>query len=648
MKLRIPIALFLCSGVISSLAQEHYQLMGLAVANFLKNRNSQFEQISVIWNMEGAIQADLNDGINYLLENEPAQAEESFSIVIKQNATIWQAHYYRAVARKQQNEYQQAIEDLKAALKLNPKLYEAQVEIAKCYLATNALAESERAVKRAIQLDETRAAAYYVRGCIYEMQRKGGSAMGSFRDCLKSDSLYHNAHIDIAIIALLEYKDEPTAIKELSSVLTLDSLQKDALVMRSILVFDKNPQQSLRDLTNLMLVSPNNISASYLRGVLHTKMRRYDRGFSDFQTVIKATSTSDNNFEGRQTWIDKKIDIQNVGAYTLTRVYGQSDEDARKLKQAYCLIITNSFDESIDVLNSTSDPTGEPLAVYLKAVASEHQGKHQQALVFYDEAIRLDNTIADAYKKRGIYKQELKQWDESIKDLTTVLRLMPESYVVYKIRGVSHYYNKQLDKAIADYTAYLQHDSTNEEIIGYRGVAYLHNHQRLNAYIDFGNSNNDENFVHKDMLHLVDSVLQGGDTTFALSALTSFVKAKPSFTEAYALKMRLHIRQNDWAPIESGVFKAVQNCRADAPKEDRAYLLTLKAMLMSRGNQADDAQDAFDEAIRSDTENSFAYLERGKFFLTKNKTSKATDDLKKAVSLGNSEARRLLDALKNP
>lgn len=647
MKIKLIIALLLCCPVLNTLAQEHYQLMGLAVSNFLQARDNKFDEIPVTWNMKGIIQADLNDGINYLLEDRPGLAEGSFNIVLTKDQTLWQAYYYRAIARKQQELYSNAIDDLQAAIKLNPKLYEAQVELAKCYLVTNLWIESENAVRRAIQLDKTRAAAYYVKGCIYESQRKGNAALSSFRDCLKADSLYHDARIHIALIELGENKDEPKAIKELTSVLTIDSLQHDALVMRSILTFDKNKQQSLHDLTMLISVSPTNIIGYYLRGMLHTNMQQYDRGFSDFQQVIRATNTSDNNFVGQQTWVDKKIDIQNVGAYTLTRVYGLSDDDAAKLKRAYCLIMTRAYDKSIAALNSTSDPDGEPLAVYLRAVAYEHKGNHNQAFVLYNEAVKLDDGIADAYKKLGIYEQELKRWENSITNLTKVLKLLPDTYVIYKIRGVSYHYNKQYDKAIADFTVYLEHDPTNKDVIGYRGVSYLNSNQRLNAYIDFSNSQNPQAFNVKDVLHLIDSVLQKGDTTFVLAALTSFVKSGTSFTEAYALKMKLHLAQNDWRPVESGLFDALRSIRADAPKEDHAYLLIVKGLVMKKNNHPDDALDAFNQAIRYDKSNALAYLERGKFLLTQNKTSKAIDDLERSASFGNVEADKLLKGLRN-
>lgn len=643
MKINLSLAFILACSIINAFAQQQYQLMGLVVDKFLRDRNDKFDEIKITWDMEGTIQADLNTGINYLLEGKTTLAQGSFTSVIQKDPAAWQAYYYRAIARKLEKNYYVAVGDLKQALKLNPKLYEAEVEMARCYLAINLLVEAEGAIRRAIQLNKKKAHAYYVKGCIHESQSRAVAAISSFRDCLKADSLYHDARTDIAIVELILNKDEARAVLELNSVLSVDSLQRDALLMRSILLFDKNKTQSLRDLSNLILVGPNNMIAFYLRGLLHTELQHYRQGFSDFQTVIKATSMDDNSFEGQQTWIDKKIDLQNVGAYTLTRVYGLEQDDATKLKQAYCLILTNAFEKSIAAINSISHPREEPLAVYLMAVTYEHMGKHNQAFTLYNDAIKLDNTIADAYKKRGIYEQELKQWEKSISDFTTVLRLFPEMYVIYKLRGISYYHNKEFGKAIVDYSTYLKRDSTNKQVMEYRGVAYKENKQALNAYIDFSTAQSNVTIPVTDVIHLVDSVLFKGDTTLALKALTRFVKANPAFTEVYALKLKVHVSKNDWSQVEADVSNALKHIHSDTPKEDHAYVLTIKGMLMSKVNRAEDALEAFNQAVNLDKKNALAYLERGKLLLAKNKTSKALEDLKKSASLGNATAKIMLE-----
>ena len=212
--------------------------------------------------------------------------------------------------------------------------------------------------------------------------------------------------------------------------------------------------------------------AYYFRGLMSTELGDYDRAFVDFRKVIKANSTSDNNFEGQQTWMDKKIDLQNAGHYTVTRIYGLHEDDGTKLRQAYCHILIGEYDKSITQITRTSNPKKEPLCMYLLAVSYEHKGEHDKAYQFYNLALQLDNDIADAHKKRAIYEQELKQWDRSIQDLTEVLRLTPDAYVIYKIRGTSYFYLDRFTNAISDYSKYLEHDSTNKEVISYRGVAY--------------------------------------------------------------------------------------------------------------------------------------------------------------------------------
>lgn len=625
-------------------AQLHYAAAGPVANNFLQSRADKYESISVTWNMQGKLQADLNDGINFLLENKPLQAEASLSHVLEQDATLWQAFYYRAIARKLMKRYHEALADLNSTVKLNSKLYEARIEEARCYLALSSLAQSEAAANRAIQVDKLKPAAYYILGCVRQAENNVPAATKNFQRCIEVDKSYSDARVNLALIELIANKREAVALEQFTSVLNFDSLNREALVMRSILLFDKNKKQSLRDLSRLISGNPMYVIGPYLRGILYTIMGEYDRAFADFQKVIKSTTTDDNNFKGQQTWIDKKIDIQNVGAYTLTRVYGLSDSDAARFKQAFCLIVVGDFDESIRQINNTSNPNQEPLAVYLKAVALEHRGRHAQAFDLYNEAIYRDNTIADAYKKRAIYRQELKEWDRSIEDLTTVLKLMPDSYVIYKIRGISYYHSRQLEKAIVDYTKYLTYDSADKQTISYRGEAYRELNNRLLMYIDFANARVND-FNDRDMIHLVDSVLHQGDTLLALSALTSFVKARPWFTQAYTLKMKLHARQNNWSAIERNLPDALKHKGDDAPKSDYSYLLTLKGILAGRSEALDEALIAFKEAIKTDKTNAFAYLERSKILIQANKTSQAADDLQKAASLGNTEAQKLLDGM---
>lgn len=595
--------------------------------------------------MEGRLQADFNEGLNNLMENNPERAESDFSEVLKKDSLLWQAYYFRAVARKQLKKFRASLQDLQAVLKLHPDFYEGYVELAKVNYLQNKLPESEQAINKAIKLNKGKATAYYIKGDINLTQQQLKGAIHNYTDCLTVDSLFHNARIKLAILDLITKKNLPSALHHLNQVLAYDSLQKNALLFRSILNYEFDKNQCIRDLTNLISVSPNNLMAYFYRGVYATDLENFSQAFSDFQKIIKVTTTSDNNFAGQQSWLDKKIDIQNAGAYTLTRVYGLPENDGAKIQQAYCYLITGAYDKSITLIDETSNPNREPLATYLKAVAYEHKGEHAQALKFYSIAIGLDNQIADAYKKRAIYEQELKQWEQSIVDLTKVLQLNPESFIIYRIRGVSYFYVNQLTQSISDFTNYLKHDSLNKEVLSYRAFAYQKNNQPLEASLDFAVSGNQQYLDFIDLKKQIDSVLIRPDTVQALYYLSKLTDMVPVFTEGYVQKFKIHMAQQEWDPIKRDILRAVRNSRLDAKKSDHSYLLTLQAMLYSSGRHYDDARKTLDEAIQLDKENALAYLERGKVMLELGRVPKAESDLKQASSLGNQQAKLILSSI---
>ena len=341
--------------------------------------------------------------------------------------------------------------------------------------------EAESSFDKAIKIAPEKSTAYYLKGNIQLLQKDKKGAEMSYRACLKNDGLLHDAQMRLG---LLEDKAEAT-VPYLDIVLRTDSLNRHALLIRSILTYKSNQKQCLADLNKLVRVSPGNLMALYIRGHLLSEREDYARAFSDFRKVIQDTYADDNTFKGKQTWLDKKIDIQNAGAYAISRLYGFPDDEAEKIKKAYCLLVTGSYTECITTLQRTMGSARDPLCLYLTAVACEHGRAHQDALRYYDKALSFDNDILDAHKKRVIYMQDLKSWDKSIADFTEVLRINPEAFIAYKMRGVSYVYKDNYSKAIDDFSNYLKHDDLDKEVTSYRAVAYEKDGQILNAAVDY-------------------------------------------------------------------------------------------------------------------------------------------------------------------
>ena len=140
------------------------------------------------------------------------------------------------------------------------------------------------------------------------------------------------------------------------------------------------------------------------------------------------------------------------------------------------------------------------------------------------------------------------------------------------------------------------------------------------------------------MLHL-------NDTTLALQCLRIITKNAPFFSEGFVQKFKIHVARDQWEPIADEVSEALRNIPRDLAKSKHSYLLTVQAMMHARNKYSDGAMRAFNDAIKLDGENGLAYLERGRLFLELRKSSKAENDFKKAVSLGNEQASKMLAGL---
>jgi len=601
-----------------------------------------YEEIALQWKMEGKLQVFLNEGVNYLTENNPSVAKANFNEFIKLDSSVWEVYYLRGVSDRQLGDYAGAEKDLHRVIKTGHALYECYLELGKIDLIANNLKAAEEDFDKAVRINPERPLAYYYKANIKLGTQHNKDGAVYFRKCLQYDSLFHDARIKLAILDIAEKNNLEAGIPQLSRVLRMDSLNKPALLFRSLATFSSDSKQSLADLNNLVRVNPTNIMALYLRGCQLSVSGNYAKAFPDFHKVIEATSASENSFVGRQTWLDKKIDIQNAGAYTVSRVYGLPDRDALKIKKAYCLLVMGEYQQCVSVINETSIKNKEPLCLFLKAVAFEHSGNHGLAMNHYDEALKLDNDILDAHKKRGIYEQELKEWKKSIADFNEVLRINPETYVVYKIRGVSYFYENMLTEAIDDFSRYLNRDSLDKETISYRAVAYQTAGQLLNAAVDFANSDNKNMLNFPQIYGLIEDLLQRGDSLGALNYLSRLTNTLPQFTEGFVLRIKLLAARHDWTTISTVIDVAIRNSRAYMNQKDHSYLLTVKGMTLCKEKDYEAALRKLDEAIGYDKLNSLAFLERGKALLATGKTNKAIYDLKKAASNGHKEAEELL------
>jgi tetratricopeptide (TPR) repeat protein len=637
--------LLLLAATTPALAQT--DLFPDALEDFLleSNRLRAYSDVAIEWSMDGQTQAQLNEGLNNLLEEHPVNAESNFAQVIRQKPEQWQAYYYRAVSRKQQNKLNEARADLLHVLVAHGPFYEGFVEMAKVERLALNIGAVQKYLDKAIQLAPERAMALFLKAELDWQLGKVKPALDGYALCVQRDSLFHDVRMRLGLFQVTSGDNMDRAMPQLNKVLAMDSTHRYARLFRSLAGFKTDPSQALIDLNVLARRWPGNRMVLYLHGLILAKNGDYQRAFPELRKLIELAYQDENAFRGQQTWLDKMIDVQNAGAYTVSRVYGLSDYDAGQVKQAYCLIVAGDYGHSIVAINRANVAYKDPLCIFLKAVASEHMGDHQGAFRLYSQALTLDPDIVDAHKKRGIYEQELEHWDKSIADFNDMLRINSHAYVAFKLRGISNYYINQFAKAVDDFSHYLQQDSLDKETMGYRGMTYLKVGKRLDAAADFANADHANLLNFKTLAVSLDSLLASQDTTKALAYADRLTRNTPFFTEAYVIKMKILLAKKKWGDLRSEIDRAISNSRTDAGDQKHAYLLGIRAITWVHEQKYYEALAKFNEALLLDANNTLFFLERGKLYLALDKKSKAVSDLKKASSLGSKEAHDLLQTL---
>lgn len=627
--------------------------------SFLSERLYGYEDVDFVWKVEGRLQVFLNEGINYLKEGNLTTALANLNDFVKEDSTFWVARYYRGVTYKLLRKLKNAEIDFNAALKLNPNSYESMLEIGKIYQFRNNARRAEKWYNKAIQLSPHKALAYYMKGELELIQGNPRQAIKNYKISIERDPQFSDAKTKLALIEIIQKANIEAGLPYLNDILRKDSLNRIALLFRSSINHKKNPTASLKDLNTLARIDPENIEVLYWRGELLIGLEDFEAAFVDMRKVIQASREDENYFIGQQTSLDKHIDILNAGNYTTRTIFGFDEVDAKKIKKGFCLLLTDKYDASIRQFDLVKNANKNALTLFLKALANEHSGNHQEAFRLYNLALVFDNDITDAHKKRGIYLSELQNWSASEKDFSEVLKINSEIHVIYKLRGVTRYHQNNFSGAIDDFSHfidYLKKDSLEleqplqfriyKEVVGYRAMAYQKEERYLDAVYDFLVSDNYRAIDHLLMSHSIMQLISKADTTKALNYLNKYIQQTPSFVDARISKIKILVLQKKWDIVEREIDQTLKfSTEVSVLKDANAYLNFAKGLILLEKKKDADAIMYFTESIELDREFTQAYLERGKLYAKLNKKKLATKDFEAAEKLGSKEATRLLSEI---
>jgi tetratricopeptide (TPR) repeat protein len=607
-----------------------------------------FEEAPFQWNMKGSIQPPMNEGMNSLREGRPDRAVANFTTAIKMDCTLWVGYYFRGAANKLLNNLEDARKDFAKASTLNKKISEPYLEMGKVAFYQNDMKEAVRQLNQAIQLAPDKVISYYLLGDLYYRQNFPDRARSYYLKCDEIDKKFSDSKIKLGLLDIARTKDLEVGLPYFNEVLANDSVNVEALLLRSVVSVKSNSSQSRRDLTTLIEHHPANPSFRMLRGFLLVDLGKFDEAFVDLLKVSTESQLNEDKFMGKQTSLDKRIDLQYAGSYIARHLYSLKENDARKVKKAFCLLLAEKYPDCVTTLRESSVSDSSPLCVFLMGLASEHMGRHAEAEIYYGRALALDNDILDAHKKRGIYSTNKNDWKNGEMDFTEMLRISPNSSVAFKLRGVARFYQNDYNGAIDDFSNYLEKDSIDREALASRGICYAKIGETIRAADDLLHAGNLNAFNALDLVKMgqsFDKMLAEGDTTRVLWYLQRFTARDPYFVDGYVIKIKILRCQKNWSAIKDQVALGLIAYDQTGFGKDRhsySYLLTINGMVLMRASELKKAALAFDQALEENDENSLAYLERGKLLLKLDREKDAKVDLTRAAKLGQKEAVQLL------
>ena len=124
------------------------------------------------------------------------------------------------------------------------------------------------------------------------------------------------------------------------------------------------------------------------------------------------------------------------------------------------------FDEAIRLNPQDAD------AYYNRGNTYDDLGQHQRAIQEFDEALRLDPQFAEIYVNRGLAYADLSQHQRAIQEYDEAIRLNPQFVLAYYNRGLAYGNLGQHQRAIQDFDAAIRLDPQLADAYAGRAMVY--------------------------------------------------------------------------------------------------------------------------------------------------------------------------------
>ncbi len=347
-------------------------------------------------------------------------------------------YFARGMALKKSGDCFRAIVDFNSALIGSPNPIPALLEKTHCMIVVDQTEEAGRALERILPVEPRNARAYILKGMIYESEGFPVKAADEF-----TRALYYDP----------------------SSAEALDARR------RALLKLGK-PREALEDAEALIGLKPKRAGAFIARARIHGKLKEYESALTDYERAEELGAPPDEIAKEKALVYFKtdrpKKALEALSDYSAERLY---DPEGLVLK-ARAHILLSDFERAEKVLRRVLSINALYAPAYLfQGVAAVRRSRRDEALGFFDKAIRIDPSLVDAYKERSRLFMDLGDPVRAAADLTKAADLDPADGEIFDMRGLTYVERRLYNAAIEDFTRALECLPGDPRISYHRAVA---------------------------------------------------------------------------------------------------------------------------------------------------------------------------------
>ena len=568
-------------------------------------------------------------------------------------------HFSRARLLDDKGQANQAIDEYKKALELEPNNSLIHSEMAESYLRNNKLREAADSANKAIQIDRDNVEAHKLLTSIY-LQIIGrataqqppsaetiNSAIHEFEEIIRIDPTERQSFLMLG--RLFQIKgDRDKATETYKKFLGIEPGSEEGVTALAKLHMDAgNFKEAVGLLDEFVKQRPDSDTALQALGEAYSELQQYDKSADAYKRAseLDPENVEIKKAEAQALFLADKIDDAAKLYQELTKADPEDGLGLLRLGQIYRR--QAKYDQARQYLQKAIQSFPDSVEVQFNLVMLDRdEGRLEDALKRANEILKKTEksnsryTEAEKQNRRiflinqAILHQTLGNYSEAIKTFMDVKTLTSEKDGRVDALIIETYRtSKNLDKALQQSEQALGENPNNRQlqvihadIIAEKGRL----DEGIKALQQMQKGNDDD----LDIISAMVSVYQRAKKyDQAQSLLTTATQRFPNEEQVYFLQGSLYEKQKKYDEAEKAFRKAL-----DLQKDDPAVLNYLGFMFADQGIHLDEAEAMIQKAVKADPTNG-AYLDSlGWVYYKQNRLDRAEEYLKKAIIFVNSDS----------